>query len=71
MKDIFRVAKGGNDAGEDWLICYTGTDENGVNYYVVTNQIHASELHNISSGPKADAELIASLLNKKYQERKT
>ena len=56
------------DDGENWLICWTGTDARGNNWNVTTNHIHGSELSEISHGPKEDAELIANLLNWYYSD---
>lgn len=57
-----------NDDGSNWLIAWCGCDENGNNWSVNTNQIHASELHQFTRGADGDAELIAELLNKYYAE---
>ena len=52
--------------GENWLIAWTGTDQDGKNYNVETHYVHGSDLSNISGGAKADGELIANLLNWYY-----
>ena len=49
--------------GENWLIAWTGTDNDGKNYNVETYFVHGSELCGISRGAKGDGELIADLLN--------
>ena len=61
---IFKTVK--NDDGENWAIAYLGTDENGDNWSVNTDHVHASELHQYSRGPQRDAELIVALLNGYY-----
>jgi hypothetical protein len=63
MKNYFKVS---NNGADDWLICWTGQDNNGTNWNVTTNQIHASELYDFSKGAEEDAKLIAELLNKHY-----
>lgn len=59
-----------NNGGDDWLICWTGQDENGIHWNVTTNQVHASELFQFSKGAEEDARLIADLLNKYYSNEK-
>lgn len=59
-----------NNGGDDWLICWTGQDENGIHWNVTTNQVHASELFQFSKGAEEDARLIADLLNKYYSTEK-
>lgn len=56
-----------NDDGENWLICWTGRDQDGNHYNVTTDHVHASELYQFSRGAKGDAELIARLLSWYYR----
>jgi len=60
------------NAGDNWFIADFGVDDDGKNYILTTNYIHASELYMVSGGAKADAELVAELLNeyftKKFEE---
>lgn len=65
MIDKFKVAVG-EEAADNWPICWTGQGQDGKHYNVATNQIHASELHQFSQGAAADAALIARLLNWYY-----
>ena len=62
MSDDDFIAVPAEAAGDNWLIC-TGRDFGGKNWFVTTNHIHASDLNLYSHGAKADAELIARLLN--------
>ena len=50
-------------ASDNWLICSTGVEMTGIEWFVTTHNIHASDLNLYSQGAKADAELIARLLN--------
>lgn len=63
----FKVA---NNGGDDWLICWTGQDEDGVHWNVTTDQVRASEYFQFSNGAEEDARLIADLLNKHYSNEK-
>lgn len=53
--------------GENWLIANFGLDEDGEQYIVTTNHIHASEYWEISLGAKGDAFLVCELLNQHYK----
>lgn len=64
--DIFQAVMG-KEAGNNWLICWTGQDEIGNHWNVTTDKIHAYELYKYTDGPEKDAELIAKLLNEHYQ----
>ena len=48
--------------GDNWFIAF-GRDNDGKDYSLTTNFVHASELYEISGGAKQDAELVANLLN--------
>ena len=61
----FITAKNG-DAANNWPICWTGQDNSGDHWNVTTNNIPASQLHTLTAGAQADAELIARLLNEYY-----
>lgn len=64
----FRKAKN-EEAGDNWLICWTGKDNQGVHFNVTTDHVHASELHEYSRGAEGDADLIARLLNWYYSDQ--
>jgi hypothetical protein len=68
MDDIFIVDTVEN-TGDNWLIAYFGTDDDGKTYILTTDHVHASELSAYSRGAKADAELVARLLNEYYREK--
>jgi hypothetical protein len=55
------------NSGDNWLICWTGCDNDGEGYSVTTDHVHGSDLHNYTLGAKGDAELIARLLNWYYE----
>ena len=61
------IAAPTESAFESWPICWTGTENDGV-HWVTTSRVHASELYQYSGGAKADAELIARLLNWYYND---
>lgn len=65
-RQIFRITK--NDEGDNWPIAWTGQDNDGNNYQVTTNNVHASELSEFTLGAEGDARLIAQLLNEYYAE---
>lgn len=67
---FFKVAKNVDEACENWLIGF-GRDEDGNDYYITTNYVHASEFHEVSGGAKFDAELICRLLNGQYRDELT
>jgi uncharacterized protein (DUF427 family) len=67
MKTDF-IAASGQDAANNWLICWTGQDDSGAHWNVTTNDIRASDLAAFSHGPQADAELIARLLSWYYTD---
>lgn len=47
-----------NDPSDGWLVCSLGSDgEDGKDYYVTTDGVHASEL---DGGARPDAEFIAN-----------
>lgn len=52
--------------GDNWLIADFGVDVDGKTYILTTDHVHASEYHIFSEGPKADAELVATLLNEHF-----
>ena len=66
MSDDDFIAVPAEAASDNWLICSTGRDFGGKDWFVTTNHIHASDLNLYSQGAKADAELIARLLNWYY-----
>jgi len=49
--------------GANWWVADFGLDEDGNEYCITTDNVHASELPAISQGAKSDAELCAKLLN--------
>ena len=63
-KKLF-IAAPTETAFENWPICWTGTEDDGI-HWVTTSRVRASMLHNYSGGAKSDAELIARLLNWYY-----
>lgn len=62
MKGPFKVDVIGN-VGDNWLIADFGMDQDGKHYILVTDRIHASDLHMVSGGAKEDAERVCALLN--------
>ena len=65
MKTIFKVSTNAN-LGDNWPIASLGQDIDGIDYWVTTDHVHASELYQYSGGPKVDAELIVRLLNEHF-----
>jgi len=63
----FRMAKN-DEAGDNWLICWTGQDAQGNHFNVTTDHVHGSELPDYSHGAESDAILIAKLLNWYYSD---
>ena len=61
-REIF-MADTTENIGDNWMIAEFGEDEDGKQHILTTSNVHASELHNYSDGAKADAELVAKLLN--------
>ena len=57
-----------SNASDNWLICSTGVEMTGIEWFVTTHNIHASDLNLYSQGAKADAELIARLLSWYYND---
>ncbi len=55
--------------GENWMIADFLTEEDGKNYILTTNRVHASEAYMFTRGAKADAEFICELLNRAYYEK--
>ncbi len=64
--NVFRTATK-SDCGDDWLICF-GTNADGSTWYVTTDHVHGSDLHEVSGGAKVDAELVARLLNEHFEK---
>lgn len=54
--------------GENWHIADFGVDMDGKHYILTTDCVHASELYMFSKGAKEDAQLVADLLNKYYDQ---
>ena len=67
MIEKFRKATN-EEAGDNWLICWTGSDAQGNGFNVTTDHVHASELHEYTRGAEGDANLIARLLNWYYSD---
>lgn len=63
---LFKAA--GNNAGDDWLLCWTGQDNKGEHWNVVTDHMHGSKAIEYLQGAKQDAELIARLMNWYYSD---
>ena len=63
----FKVENNKDKLGDNWLIADFG-DKDGKNYWVTTNCIRGTELVNVSRGAKADAELVAKLLNEYWNK---
>ncbi len=57
-----------DEAGDNWLICWTGQDAQGNHFNVTTDHIHGSELSDYSRGAEGDAILIAQLLDWYYRD---
>jgi len=55
--------------GDNWMIADFGVDDDGKNYILTTDHVHASELHMVSLGAKGDTELVAKLLNEYYTKK--
>ena len=64
----FRVAKNSDEAAKNWLICWTGQDDDLNHWNVTTDGVRASELYSYSRGAKGDAEIIAKLLHWYHQD---
>ncbi len=62
MRILFKVDTIEN-VGENWLVANFGMDEDGKEYILTTNYVHASEYGLVSDGAKGDCELVAALLN--------
>jgi len=57
----------GDYDGDNWLVASFGNDaEDGKDYVLTTNFVHASELYQITFGAGGDCELVADLLNWYY-----
>lgn len=52
---------------DGWMLCF-GRDEDGKDYTIVTNGVHASEAGFILRGARLDAELVLRILNEHYEE---
>lgn len=65
MRNIFKVDTMDN-VGENWLIADFGVDRDNKHYILTTDRIPCSELHAFADGSKADAELVARLLNEHF-----
>lgn len=55
----WKVAQGPYD-GSDWMIASLGADHNGIEWYITTDRVHASEA---TSEPEADARAIVAWRN--------
>ena len=49
--------------GDNWLLCFGQEYEDGKEYCITTNFVHASEFDYVSHGAKEDAELVCYILN--------
>ena len=63
MSDKKFVAATGDNAAENWIIASFGMDEDGKEYFVTSYYMKSDEIAQYSDGAKADAELVAKLLN--------
>ena len=63
MSDKKFVAATGDNAAENWIIASFGMDEDGKEYFVTSYYMKSDEIACYSEGAKADAELVAKLLN--------
>lgn len=62
MRTFFKADISEN-IGQNWFIANFGMDEDGNEYILTTDHVHASEVGHVSDGAKADCELVATLLN--------
>jgi len=64
MSDRKFIAVATSDkAAENWIIASFGMDQDGKEYFVTSYYMKADEIAQYSDGAKADAELVAKLLN--------
>jgi len=63
MDDKKFIAATSDKAAENWIIASFGMDEDGKEYFVTSYYLKADEVAQYSDGAKADAELVARLLN--------
>ena len=63
MSDRKFIAVASDKAAENWIIASFGMDEDGKEYFVTSYYLKADEVAQYSDGAKADAELVARLLN--------
>ena len=63
MGDKKFVAATGDNAAENWIIASFGMDQDGKEYFVTSYYMKSDEIACYSEGAKADAELVAKLLN--------
>ena len=63
MSDRKFIAATSDKAAENWIIASFGMDEDGKEYFVTSYYLKADEVAQYSDGAKADAELVAKLLN--------
>ena len=63
MSDRKFIAATSDKAAENWIIASFGMDEDGKEYFVTSYYLKADEVAQYSDGAKADAELVARLLN--------
>jgi len=61
-REIFKVDRIEN-RGINWFVADFGEDGDGKHYILTSNNMHADEFSCYSEGAKADAELVAKLLN--------
>jgi hypothetical protein len=62
MKKYFKVQKGEYD-GSNWCLCFGTSLVDDKKYSITTNNINASNLHNLVVDAKDDADLVCKLLN--------
>lgn len=55
-----------NECGENWLMCWTGTDGGGNQWNVTTDSMHGSDIPAELRTAQGTAELIAKLLNEYF-----
>ena len=67
--DTFKVISQEWDGTDGWPIANFGVEsEDDRSYFVVTCGVRASQLHAVSGGAKADAELVCRLLNEHFEQ---
>lgn len=61
----------GEEVGDDWLLATFGCDDDGTEWYLTTDQVHASEfgwlVDHLDIDPKGLAEKVSSMLNDEFE----